>query len=224
MFHNNIYYSDAPVLDHTFLNNLIRKFERDSNKHAGVTGSGYALNETTVSQSKVNTPIKLSTDLHISSATNYFKEHNYISDLTYKQLDLYDSLLQEKNHNLVYPFMRNEARMTGYNIQRTDPGGYFHWHSDDRYMLGGNMNGYYRGISYIYYMNTIDEENDGYTEFYDGTKIQPKQGHLLLFPASWTYVHRGVPPINQTKYIMTGWWMINEAVGVQRSDWEEHSK
>lgn len=225
MFTNNIYYSDEPVLGASFLNNLITKFENDRDKHPGVTGGGYAVNEGSKSLSKVNSPLKLSTDLHISSNPSYYNEHNHITDVTIQQLEVYNSLLQEHHPNLVFPFInRINARLTGYNIQRTDPGGYFHWHTDDRYMLGGNMNGYYRGVSYIYYMNTIDEENDGYTEFYDGTKIQPKQGHILFFPASWTYTHRGVPPINQTKYIMTGWWMINEALGIQRKDWEDEHK
>ena len=29
-----------------------------------------------------------------------------------------------------------------------------------------------------------------------------------MFPSTWTYVHRGVPPINGSKYIITGWWMV----------------
>ena len=225
MFINNIYYSDEPVLDASFLNDLIEKFEYDRDKHPGVTGSGYGGEEGSSSESKINTPIKVSTDLHISSNPKYYREHKHITNITYEQLEVYNQHLQEKNQNLVYPFVRDNARMTGYNIQRTDPGGYFHWHSDDRYMAGrGNMTGYYRGVSYIYYMNTVNDQNNGYTEFYDGTIIQPKQGHILLFPATWTYVHRGVPPITQTKYIMTGWWMINEGVGIQRSDWEDTTK
>ena len=49
------------------------------------------------------------------------------------------------------------------------------------------------------------EEYDGYTEFKNGIKIQPEQGKLLIFPAVWSYIHRGFPPKTETKYICTGW-------------------
>ena len=48
-------------------------------------------------------------------------------------------------------------------------------------------------------------KNAGYTEFLDGTKIQPEAGKLVIFPATWMYVHRGVSPKKETKYICTGW-------------------
>ncbi len=51
---------------------------------------------------------------------------------------------------------------------------------------------------------TILDEDDGYTEFLDGTKIQPKVGRFLLFPSCWTFYHRGFPP-KKDKYICTGW-------------------
>ena len=30
-------------------------------------------------------------------------------------------------------------------------------------------------------------------------------GKLLIFPATWTYMHRGNVPISEDKYIVTGW-------------------
>ena len=47
-------------------------------------------------------------------------------------------------------------------------------------------------------------DSGGWTEFIDGTRIQPKVGSILLFPATWTYVHRGYPT-KVPKYIVTGW-------------------
>jgi hypothetical protein len=33
-------------------------------------------------------------------------------------------------------------------------------------------------------------------------------GKLILFPSTWTYLHRGVSPLFKDKYISTG-WLIN---------------
>jgi hypothetical protein len=60
-----------------------------------------------------------------------------------------------------------------------------------------------RALTFIWYLNDVTD--DGYTEFIDGTRIQPETGKLLIFPATWTYLHRGVSPKTETKYICTGW-------------------
>ena len=41
-------------------------------------------------------------------------------------------------------------------------------------------------------------------QFVDGTKIQPKCGSFLFFPATWTYVHRGYTT-KVPKYLCNGW-------------------
>jgi hypothetical protein len=65
----------------------------------------------------------------------------------------------------------------------------------------------YRVITYIFYLN--DVVDGGETEFWGGTlKIKPAKGKLVLFPATWTYPHRGVMPISDNKYIITSWFYI----------------
>lgn len=61
----------------------------------------------------------------------------------------------------------------------------------------------YRVLTYIYYLNDVDE--GGETQFWDNYKIKPQKGKLVLFPASWTYPHSGLMPISHDKYIITGW-------------------
>ena len=44
-------------------------------------------------------------------------------------------------------------------------------------------------------------------------KIKAEKGKLLIFPSSWTYIHRGNIPISDDKYIITGWvhlWRTDE--------------
>ena len=34
---------------------------------------------------------------------------------------------------------------------------------------------------------------------------RPEEGKLVIWPSDWTYLHRGLPSPNETKYIATGW-------------------
>ena len=61
-----------------------------------------------------------------------------------------------------------------------------------------------RIFTFMWYLNTIEEKDEGYTEFVDGTKIQPVAGRLIFFPATWTFLHRGYPP-KVKKYLCNGW-------------------
>ena len=40
--------------------------------------------------------------------------------------------------------------------------------------------------------------------FYHG-KLKPKAGTLVIFPATWTYNHKGAMPLSGDKYVITGW-------------------
>ena len=35
---------------------------------------------------------------------------------------------------------------------------------------------------------------------------EPKEGKLVIWPSDWTHLHRGIPSLTQTKYILTGWF------------------
>ena len=88
----------------------------------------------------------------------------------------------------------------GAKIQKTEPGqGYHIWHCEKN--SGRNNN---RVLSWILYLNDVEE--GGETEFIHYSKrFRPMQGSLLVFPAHFTHVHRGNPPLSGTKYIATGW-------------------
>ena len=59
------------------------------------------------------------------------------------------------------------------------------------------------------YLNTIKE--GGETEFlYQNKRIKAVQGTLVIWPAGYTHVHRGNPPIGQDKYILTSWGMLQQ--------------
>ena len=89
---------------------------------------------------------------------------------------------------------------TGYKIQKYEPSGFYKWHND---WVLTNKEGS-RVFVFMWYLNTIDKKDGGYTEFFDGTRLQPECGSLVFFPATWTFLHRGYPP-KVEKYLCNGW-------------------
>lgn len=63
-----------------------------------------------------------------------------------------------------------------------------------------------RFLVYFWYLN--DVEQGGETEFYGldrSVKVQPRAGRLIMFPATWQYLHAGLPPVSGNKYIIGGY-------------------
>ena len=96
----------------------------------------------------------------------------------------------------------------GIKIQKTNPSeGYHIWHPDG----GGDPTGHgsKRAATFIYYLNDIEE--GGETEFlYQKERVKPVKGRGVWFPACYTHLHRGNPPLSNTKYILTGWLEYSE--------------
>ena len=94
--------------------------------------------------------IKKSTDLVVSG-----KEH-------WKDIDqeLFRSLgMAIREFREVYPFFRGPFKDSGYAIQRTNPGEYYHWHID-----GGSHEFSQRQLVVIWYLNDVPGPG-GETEF-----------------------------------------------------------
>lgn len=84
-------------------------------------------------------------------------------------------------------------------IQKTDPGqGYHVWHSEQSRATNGRV------LAWTLYLNDVAE--GGETEFlYQSKRVSPKTGRVVIWPAGWTHIHRGNPPLSGEKYIVTGW-------------------
>lgn len=49
----------------------------------------------------------------------------------------------------------------------------------------------------------LDENKEGATSFSNfDLEVKPKQGRLLMFPPTWTYLHTGHKPVIKNKYII----------------------
>ena len=145
----------------------------------------------------VDKKIKISMDLGISQNEEWKEEDQALFNALSQGLGAYFDFCRA--HHQMVPVFSSGIKDNGYQIQRTRPGEFYAWHHD--FCIDSGFGA--RILTYIWYLNDVNE--DGYTEFIDGTRIQPETGKLMLFPATWTYSHRGFPPKSETKYICTGW-------------------
>ena len=104
-----------------------------------------------------------------------------------------------------YSILKND-KITGtaMKMQRTDPGGGYHvWHGEQ-----GNGPNSARVLAYMIYLNTLEPEEAGETEFlYQQCRIKPQENLMLIWPAAFTHAHRGNTVFGQrSKYIVTGWF------------------
>jgi len=157
------------------------------------------------------------TELKKDDSTQLFFQENYRDAYT-KYIDLY----RESNNELkniiarmwnVYDeyeskYMLGMASQTpltnhSFKIQRTEPGGGYHmWHSE---RSGGPYLGRY--VVWAIFLNDVEE--GGETEFiHQNFRAKPKAGSLIMWPAGFTHIHRGNPPLSGTKYLATGWISI----------------
>lgn len=173
-------YIQKDALPKSFCDNVIQKFELDDRKRQGQVGSGVRLD------------IKRSCDLSITGKEDWVSYDEAFFKCLNNALKEYLKFIPQEF--IQFKALGRFEDDTGYQIQKTQPGDYYIWHHDQTKT---------RLVTFIWYLN--DVKDAGYTEFIDGTRIQPEAGKLIIFPATWDFLHRGVSPKTETKYICTGW-------------------
>ena len=175
----------------TICDDLIKYFENSPNKSAG----SIYLPDGSMGQNKIN---KISTEISVLPSMHNPDNppiFNYSRELT-KVVHLYF-----KKFSMAKDAQGPGLGITeGWNIQRYLPKeGYFTWHQER-----GGIPSMLRYLVFTTYLN--DVKKDGETEFFhQKLKIKPEQGATFIFPADWTYTHRGIAAPTETKYISTGW-------------------
>ena len=175
-------------LSKSFCKKMVERFDKSKDSYDGLVGTG-----------RVDKSLKQTRDLGISDNDQWKKEDKILFQALKEGLNEYGIICKEHHYNLSISEDILEVFDTGYMIQKYEPGGFYDWHNDWTMHDGCS-----RVYTYIWYLNTIKKKDGGYTQFIDGTKIQPKVGRLVIFPALWTYLHRAFPP-QVPKYICTGW-------------------
>jgi len=133
--------------------------------------------------------------------------HNIVPFEGLKVTDVFFNGLQSCYEDYVenYASLKNQPiRSSIFKMQRTDPGGGYHvWHGEQ---ASGDQSS--RVLVYMLYLNTIEPKDAGETEFlYQQRRITPIENTMVLWPASYTHVHRGnVVHGQKSKYIVTGWF------------------
>ena len=115
--------------------------------------------------------------------------------------------LMEFVNGCLYYYINEFTYLTNFNyvsavvlLQKTQPTeGYHMFHGENI-----NWNLHTRTMAWMAYLNDVEE--GGETEFlYQQLKVKPKKGTVVIWPGSYTHLHRGNPPMSD-KYIATGWY------------------
>lgn len=175
-------------IDTTVCDKVINYFDLSDEKKPGLVKEG--INETK----------KKSTDVVLQDP-NLFK--TYAAELQ----KVFDEYIK------VYPYV-NEYSPWGVveavNIQRYLPfEGFYKWHTE---RIGADCKQANRHLVFMTYLNDIAD--GGETEFlYQNIKVKPEKGLTLVWPADWTFTHRGCVSKTETKYILTGWASYYNNIG-----------
>tara|TARA_B000000477_G_scaffold106113_1_gene96985 strand:- start:1929 stop:2582 length:654 start_codon:yes stop_codon:yes gene_type:complete len=121
--------------------------------------------------------------------------------------DKYAKIARERNEDRIAykggPYLTEsmiaESMQSDVIVSRTDPGEIYNWHTD----FLGYDNQPSRLLTCILYLNDMDEDAGGRTEFSNGRSVRPEKGKVLIFPATVYYVHRGTKVNKGSKYVIT---------------------
>lgn len=193
-------------------NEIIEMFEEQDDKYEGITAAGLVKNIKDTTDYIIPT---INSKSNSETINKWSKINTFLVKELTRNIKKYIKNLQEnfcqvsvENSNTIYQIFDNNFMITNeFMIQKyTKNKGRYVYHDD--FCIEWDTKRY-RTITYIFYLNDVDD--GGETEFWGNTRIKPEAGKLVLFPASWTYPHRGMMPKSSDKYIITGWlWLDNK--------------
>ena len=115
----------------------------------------------------------------------------------------YWKILQECYDNYIANYGLGGESLTSsrFKIHKVKEGeGYHRWHYETE-----TKNLCNRILAWMTYLKVPEE--GGETEFlYQHKRIEPEVGKTLIWPATFTHLHRGNPPLKGEKYYITGWF------------------
>jgi hypothetical protein len=194
-------YENHTSLSNKLCNEIIHLFNEEECKLPGRTAGG------------VNTNVKDTLDYVIVNNPKWSKIRQCLIDELIYNIEVYINSLDTpaynslpidiNNSNIKVSYKELDIDSLTFNTlmiqQYKSKKGRYIYHNDFSLDFKSSR---YRVLTYIWYLNDVDE--GGETFFLHG-KIKPKKGKFVLFPATWTYLHKGNMPISNDKYIVTGW-------------------
>lgn len=166
--------------DLSLCDTIVEYFENNNQKFAGQSSHG------------VDVSIKDSTDCHLLDSELLNAYVNHLIKISQEYIKIYPYA------NYYGHWGINE----NINVQRYESGqAYYAWHTERGHAEYPQTT---RHLVFMTYLNNV--QDDGETEFlHQKLKVKPEKGLTLIWPADWTYTHRGVET-STTKYITTGWF------------------
>jgi predicted 2-oxoglutarate/Fe(II)-dependent dioxygenase YbiX len=170
---------------------IIERFKKDERKGPSRLGT----------DGRIDHKIRKSTTLQISTSNNWGEIDKVLFNAFSKALSEYRLYLEKYTLPHTIEALFEDVEDEGYSINEMKPGEFYDWHVDDMVKDGKR-----RAFSCVLYLSTLEEDQGGCTEFWCGKKCRPKQGKILIFPSSWTYIHRSAPVKNSgVKYTCVTW-------------------
>ena len=114
---------------------------------------------------------------------------------------------QERKH--IFNTLSTMVVDDSYVLQRYLPGeGFFSLHCENTNPSNTN-----RTLAWMVYLNDVPGGGTRFSE--QDFNCEAKQGRLVIWPAYFTHMHKGIISATTTKYIATGWvtWKIPAAQG-----------
>ena len=206
---------------------LREKFETCGEATPGRTGSG------------VDVSLKNSLDISISGKPNWHAEQQQLTSMilgcllhyirqfphliigaialrfqdssTQQLRQLTTEVLSQLTDDELIRYVTKVLRPGSINIQKyaSGTGGYPHWHSEI-YPKDSSCETLHRVLLWTLYLNDVPVA--GETDFlFQGRKVKPEEGSLLIAPAGFTHTHCGHTPVGSDKYIATSWILFQRA-------------
>lgn len=194
-FFYKLVFINPDSLSNELCSEIIELFETDNDfKYQGTSMVGY------------NPNVKNTTDLNITTTASVDKRWEKIHNVLLKELrhniNLYIENFQQQVNSPGYRLFKGEnLGITNMQVQHYKKNiGMFKYHDDSQIIWEEKTR---RVLVFIWYLNDVIE--GGETEFCGTYIIKPQPGKLIIFPAEWTFPHRGLIPKSNDKFIITGW-------------------
>ena len=184
------------VLPKEICDAIIDRYKKDNRKEKGKIGN----------EGKIHETIRKSHILSFSKLDDWKDVDNIICDVIsrgYTKYIEHIKKLAKGDENLLEAINKRFSNIEdeGYFVQEYKKGDFYSWHIDDF-----NGKGPKRTLSFVLYLNTLDENDGGSTDFIGGIRIKPVQGKLLIFPSNSVFIHRSEPiKADVIKYTIGTW-------------------
>ena len=191
----------------SFCKCLIDRFEKESPKRAGTVMYGGVL--------EVVPELKKSIESGcLCCQEGWEHEFKELSKFIRHAVELYKyQLYNEYYYDQPKHALENVIHSTTHNeivpvIQKQSKGCKYAWRYDETGDISGSGKHF---VTLMIYLNTLEPNEGGCTEFGNGRKVRPECGKIVMWPATWAYPHNGNEVIGDAKYTIVTPIFINHS-------------